>query len=161
MAMLGYLDDLRRRLACSQRMKLGFDYLAQLTADDFAGIGEGEVRRVEIDGERVFAMNQTYTTSPDRAPKYEAHRRYLDLQFILAGGEAMLVAARRNCRSLAGHDDDKDVEFFHPPVGPESRLEVAAGMVAVFYPEDVHAPCLLAASGGTVKVFKSVVKVEL
>src|SRR5690606_24205930 len=133
MALIGYLDELKHRLHHDQAMKNGFDFLEKISASDFSALGDGEVRRVAIDADRVFAMIQTYTTSADRMPKFEGHRRYLDIQFIFSGRESMLVASRRDCQSKVDYDPDSDVEFFHAPAGPASSLDVGPGMAAVFY----------------------------
>ncbi|NDG71800.1 MAG: DUF386 domain-containing protein, partial [Proteobacteria bacterium] len=48
--------------------------------------------RYEIDGDRVFALVQKYTTKPVESALYEAHRRYSDIQFIFSGRETILWA---------------------------------------------------------------------
>lgn len=46
--------------------------------------------RHEIDGDRVFALVQNYTTNPIEGALYEAHRRYSDIQFVFSGRKTPL-----------------------------------------------------------------------
>ena len=46
---------------------------------------------VEIDGERVFALFQSYETKPEN-DRPEAHRKYIDIQYLIEGEELIGVA---------------------------------------------------------------------
>ena len=48
--------------------------------------------RYEIDGDAVYALVQSYDTVPSEQKKWESHRRYLDVQYMAVGQEAMLWA---------------------------------------------------------------------
>ena len=39
-----------------------------------------------IDGERLFVIIQDYTTKPVEQCRWESHRKYIDIQYMLAGG---------------------------------------------------------------------------
>src|SRR3989337_574170 len=45
--------------------------------------------RVDIDGQHVFALVQRYETVKTDAPKFEYHRKNIDIQYIGSGGEAI------------------------------------------------------------------------
>ena len=61
----------------------GFDFLRQFNDSQAMG-------RHEIDGDRVFALVQNYTTNPIEGALYEAHRGYSDIQFIFSGRKTPL-----------------------------------------------------------------------
>jgi YhcH/YjgK/YiaL family protein len=114
--------------------------------------------RVEIDGERLFASFSAYATSPREERRFEAHRKYIDVQMVLEGEEAIDVSLESDLAPLEAYDPEKDVAFLAPPP-PHlcSTLAMKSGRVAVFFPQDAHRPgCNL--RGGS-KVRKIVIKV--
>jgi YhcH/YjgK/YiaL family protein len=115
--------------------------------------------RVPIDGERVFALPQRYETAPAAAPRFEYHRKYIDIQFIVEGEEVLGWAPATKLKITEPYDREKDITF--GTVAPEevTPVRLHAGQLAVLYPEDAHAPRL--AADAPSRVFKIVVKVEV
>jgi YhcH/YjgK/YiaL family protein len=95
--------------------------------------------RFEIDGDRIFSVISTYETKPLEQCRFEVHRRYLDVQHIIGGSEVIGWAGRDRLRIEDPYDEQKDVEFFHPP-DRSTLLELLPGQFAFFYPDDAHAP---------------------
>ncbi len=118
-----------------------------------------EAGRIEIDGDRVFALVQNYETRAGGETLFEAHRKYADIQFIVAGEEAIGWAPIELMAVTADYDPAKDVVLGTVPPGEVTLLNLRAGEVGVFYPSDAHAPKL--ASGSPSRVVKIVVKVEV
>jgi len=115
--------------------------------------------RVEIDGKAVFALVQAYETAPaGETVKCEAHRQYLDIQYIVSGEEMMGWAPLDALGSLTAYNPDKDVLFGEVPSSALTPVQVRAGHAAVFFPEDAHAPKL--AVGTPCAVRKIVIKVQ-
>src|SRR5210317_929538 len=64
--------------------------------------------RVEIDGQRVYAIIQSYDTKDEKAaPRFEAHRKYIDIQFLLSGHETMGWAAADKISVTERYDEEK------------------------------------------------------
>lgn len=124
-----------------------------LRQTDFSGMGPG---RIEIDGDRIFALVQQYTTETPVACSFEAHRRYIDVQYVAAGRERMLYANAGDLAEEKPYDQEGDYTLL---AGDGSSLICREGMFAAFFPEDAHAPGLMAAGPEPVK--KVVVKVAL
>jgi biofilm protein TabA len=101
---------------------------------------DAEDGRYPLVGDRLFAMVQTYTTGPASERKWEAHRRYVDLQCILSGVEAMGYASSPTLAVAEAYDRERDAVFFEPPAEPATRLVVAAGQAVLFAPGDAHQP---------------------
>ncbi len=59
-----------------------------------------EAGRVEIDGERVFALFQSYETKPEN-DRPEAHRKYIDIQYLIEGEELIGVAPLASMERVA------------------------------------------------------------
>lgn len=109
--------------------------VAYLRTTDMTAVALG---RHELEGDRLFALVQEYSTRPPDQCAWEAHRRYVDVQYVVHGVERMGYANIAQVREREPYDPARDVAFFEPG---EDFLTVRAGMVAIFGPEDVHAPC--------------------
>ena len=73
----------------SERIKIGLFWLENT---DLKNIADGKYL---IDGDNVYASVQTYDTKDD--VKYESHRRYIDIQYMIDGEEkipAMLTLSQ-------------------------------------------------------------------
>jgi YhcH/YjgK/YiaL family protein len=116
--------------------------------------------RVEIDGERLFASFSAYATSPREQRRFEAHRKYIDIQMVLEGEEAIDVSLENDLVPLETYNPERDVAFFEsPPAHLYSPLAMKPGRVAVFFPRDAHRPgCNL--HGGS-QVRKVIMKVQV
>lgn len=107
---------------------------------------------------RAFTIEQSYGLKSLSQAFYETHRAYVDVQVILQGQELFYLASARDCEILTPYDEHRDLIVYRPPE-KYSVLHLYSGMVAVFFPEDVHAGGLgLDQLGGQI-VYKSVVKV--
>ncbi len=115
--------------------------------------------RIQIDGQKVFAIVQRYETIDTGSPKFEYHKKYIDVQFIASGKEIIGWVPVEGIRITEAYDADKDVAFGSAEAGDWTPLSLQAGRVVVFYPEDGHAPRL--AFGKASAVTKIVVKVEV
>ena len=113
--------------------------------------------RVEIDGDRVFALVQRYETIMADAPKFECHRKYLDVQFIVSGEEVIGWAPSERMTITEAYEADNDICFGTVSAGKWTPVYLRAGELAVLWPEDGHAPKL--ASRVPSLVMKIVVKV--
>ena len=137
--------------ALGAEMALALDYLRKT---DFHDMAEG---RHELDGDRVYAVVLRYRPKPLAEAMWEAHRRYIDVQYVAQGIERMGYTSLRADMSVRQPYDDKKDLIFYDAEG--ELFEVRAGGFAVFAPHDVHAPGLAIDSPGTASdVLKVVVK---
>lgn len=132
------------------RLQAAFEYLAKT---DFAGMAPG---RHDIDGNKVYALVQQYETKPRDKGVWEAHRRYVDVQYVAAGIEAMGYAPVANLTVTQAYSPTNDCALF---AGTGDFITARAGTFVVFFPADAHMPCL--ASEAPVPVQKVVVKVAV
>lgn len=95
--------------------------------------------RIEIDGERLYASVASYETGGRDERRFEAHRRYIDVQVLLAGEETIDAALDGGLPVLEAYDEARDVVFLKPPAHAAS-LPMRPGWFAVFFPHDVHRP---------------------
>ena len=66
--------------------------------------------RVDIDGEDVYALVQSYETLAGE-PRFEAHRRYIDIQYVVSGAEIIGWAPLAALVVTDGYDRAKDIAF--------------------------------------------------
>jgi YhcH/YjgK/YiaL family protein len=130
--------------------------IAFLRRTDLLELPDG---KMEIDGSRVFAILQRYRTAPAEAPQFEYHRKYLDIQYVLAGEELIGVAPAGQMVPSRDYDPGQDICFGLMQPGAWSTVRLTAGRLAVLWPEDGHAPRL--ASGKPCLVRKIVVKIAV
>jgi YhcH/YjgK/YiaL family protein len=97
--------------------------------------------RLDVDGDRLFALVQEYTTRDESECRWEAHRRYCDVQYVASGVERIDVAHIADMQVVELYDAAKDVAFFS---GAGDSLTLRAGAFAIFAPQDVHRPCVAA-----------------
>ena len=118
-----------------QGLERAFEYLART---DLEALPLG---RTDIEGDDVYVtISEAETRSPEVA-KFEAHRRYIDIQLVVRGQEAIGVAPVASLVTAEAYDAAKDIEFFATP--PESAvLALHPGEFAVFAPGDGHRPSL-------------------
>lgn len=131
----------------------GFDRaLAFLRQSDLARWPKG---RHAVEGDRVVAIVEQRDGVGQAAAVLEAHRRYIDLQYTVAGQEVMGWRALSECRQpREAFSDERDIGFFLD--APQVWVPVPPGQLAVFYPEDAHAPL-----AGTGPLHKVIIKVAV
>lgn len=112
--------------------KLAFDFLKNA---DLANLEDG---RIDIDGSRVYASVQSVEGIPASACKLEAHRKYIDIQYVISGNEAMGWAPICGLGHDEGFDEKDDFGLFSDK--PQSIFDVRPGCFAIFFPGDAHAP---------------------
>ncbi len=134
----------------SENLKKGFEWLANT---DLENITDG---RYEIDGNSVYASVQTYETKLDA--KYESHRNYIDIQYMIKGCEKIGVTDLNNCKTCIPYDSERDLEFYDINC-KEEYLDLPEETFVVFYPHDAHKPSIAIDKQTIVK--KVVVKVKI
>ena len=125
---------------------------AFLRETDLAALPLG---RQEIDSKDLFAIAAREPGRSRAQAPLEAHRKYIDIQVVLAGTDEMGWKPLSRCTSPdVPYDAAADIEFFASP--PDAWVAVEAGAFAVFFPEDAHAPLV-----GKGEIHKVVVKVAV
>jgi YhcH/YjgK/YiaL family protein len=113
--------------------------------------------RYEIEGDSLYALVSSYATFPDEERRFEAHRKYIDVQVLLEGEEKIETSFASDLKPLEEYFEPKDIIFLQPP--PDfASLVMRPGYFAVFFPHDIHRPnCNL---HGKSRVRKIVLKVR-
>ncbi len=111
----------------------GFDFIKKAVSEN---LPEG---RYELDGTDVYAFIQQYTSKPEAESSFEAHKRYIDIQYIVSGVEVMDFADASEMKVKTEYSDEKDVGFFLDSDNA-GRIIVREGEYGIFFPWDAHKP---------------------
>ncbi len=133
-----------------ERINKAFAYLKET---DFSKM---ELGKYEIDGDNIFALVNEYNTKDEIEGKLEAHKKYIDIQFVAEGKELMGYAPLENQTVIDYYNEQNDITFFS---GDKSFTLVEEGMFAIFFPTDVHLPGIKVNDKSYVK--KVVIKVKV
>lgn len=135
-----------------ERWDKAFTFLKEA---DLANLGLG---RHDLDGDNLFVMISEYKTKNPEDSKYEAHRKYIDIQYVVSGIELIGIAPLTSKDIvLQEYDPVKDIEFFSVKDGKNS-IATTTGFF-IFFPDDAHMPGLKADSIAPVR--KAVVKIRI
>jgi len=110
--------------------------------------------RYEISGDRVYAVISEETGRSVEEGRLEAHRRHIDIQYVISGNESMGWSPCAGLKPAGEYDAENDVRFFEGR--PESVVRVPEGAFVVFLPTDAHLPLI-----GEGPIRKAVVKVRV
>lgn len=146
------IDNAARYETLNSRFAKAFAFLRTVDGTQAPG-------RHDLDGDHCFALVQTYETKPMATAKFEAHRKYIDVQFIHSGRETILWAPLAAMREeTLAYDEAKEAALWKL-VPDVTELHLSAGHFAILFPQDAHAPCV--EWGRSEQVFKVVVKVAV
>ncbi|MBG0857956.1 MAG: YhcH/YjgK/YiaL family protein [Bacteroidales bacterium] len=117
-----------------------------------------ELKRYDIDGNNVYAPVSEYLTKNEEDARYEAHRRYIDIQYVASGKELIGIAPLSLQKDiLEPYDELRDIVFMTVTQGV--NFSAKPDRFFIFFPGDVHRPGLK--DGENSQVRKVVVKVKI
>ena len=131
----------------NKRIVEGLNYLA---STDFTKVEDGRHDLTDY----LYANIQTYQTKEDAL--FEAHRDYIDIQYIISGEEKIGVTDYSSCTEAIAYDKEKDIEFLN---GNGEYYPLKEGEYMILYPQDAHKPSISLNNQSTVR--KVVVKVRI
>jgi len=143
------LDQAEKYFDMHPDFKKAFEFLRQPSLADLP------LERHEIDGDRMFCTISKKQGRKKVDVKLEAHRKYIDIQYVIAGTDEMGWRPTSTCTIQdVSYDPEKDYELFKDE--PKTWTKVPAGSFAIFFPQDAHAPMY-----GDEIIHKAVLKVAV
>ena len=113
-----------------------------------------ETRQI-INGDLIFANFMRRPAKTRETSRLEAHRKHIDIQFLVSGKEEFGWKPTADCVKPDGDfNEERDVQFFKDDATSWHSLQ--PGQFVIFFPEDAHAPMV-----GTGEIAKVVVKVAI
>lgn len=132
------------------RLSTAFEYIL---SQDFSKFEPG---RYDVDGNEIYAMVSEYETKNISVCKWEAHRKYLDIQFLVKGSEVFGYANIDTLKTIQTYSEEKDCLLLE---GEGEFLKLGKDTFIIAFPQDAHMPGT--ADKISVPVKKVVVKVKI
>ena len=134
----------------SEDIFLGLEFLKNATPDIEIGVHELSPR--------VKAIVSEYQTKEVNEYAYEAHRKFIDIQYLLKGTEKICCLPIEKLQESKPYQEEVEAAFY---TANRKTIEksLGNGYFAVFYPQGGHMPCLCVEKPESVK--KVVVKVRI
>lgn len=145
-----HLSNINIYKGLSDEIYTGLKFLQQAKPD----LANGEYQL----NPRVKAIVSEYETKPVNEYGYEAHRRFIDIQYVLCGTERVCCLPIERLKRTKPYSEENDAAFYTAECQP-LEMTIGGGYFTIFYPQDGHMPCLSVDEPKMVK--KVVVKVEI
>ncbi|MDG0813377.1 YhcH/YjgK/YiaL family protein [Cohnella rhizosphaerae] len=130
--------------------------MAFLRETDFGSMPAG---RIELEGERMYALlSESVTRSPEAALG-EAHGVYADVHYVLDGAERIGFAPAADGTKVKQDLLKTEDVVLYDRLVQESCLYLRKGMYAVFLPGEIHRPGMHIDAPASIR--KVVVKIRL
>jgi len=115
---------------------------------------ELEPGKYQIEEDKIYAIVFEYDTKSMDGVSWEAHKSYIDIQYMIKGLEKMGYTNVENIKTTVEYDGEKDILF---GTANGDFVTVQEGMFVIFTPQDGHMPSISGEKPEKVK--KVVVKV--
>ena len=106
--------------------------------------------------EWLYINVQEYMTKNISDCRYESHKKYVDIQMMINGIEAIETCDIDKLELETEYSDENDVMFWKKKNG-QMRSVITNNSYVILYPQNAHMPCI--AVNESVKVKKLVAKV--
>lgn len=134
----------------SPDIAVGLDFLKQMQPDTDEGMYQINPR--------VKAIVSEYETKTVNECGYEAHRKNIDIQYLLLGEERIDCLPIERLKETKLYSEENDAAFYAADLRPQEMI-LGDGYFAIFFPQDGHMPQLCI--NEPVPVKKVVVKVRI
>ena len=144
------IDNLETYAGISEDIRMGLEWLCDMNPNIENGVYQINPR--------VKAIVSEYTTKEINEHDYEAHRKNIDIQYLLSGEERIACLPIERLKETKAYNEETDAAFYSADLMPQ-EMTIGNGYFAIFFPQDGHMPQLCADK--PMKVKKVVIKVEI
>ena len=142
------LDNLEKYAALNPLFPKVVEFLK---ANDLSKMADGQY---EIEGKDLFVnITTTKGKTPDEA-FIETHNKMIDIQIPITAAETYGYTQRELLPDVE-YNAEKDITKI-PDLAADSYVTCQPGMMAIFFPQDGHAPCI----AGVPEFKKAIFKVK-
>lgn len=146
-----HLSNILTYKGLSDDIYAGLEFLHQLSPD----IAPGTYQLTP----RVKAIVSEYETKVKNEVGFEAHRKNIDIQYLLKGEERIACMPIEKLTKTEPYSEEKDAAFYAAEGVAAQTMTIGGGYFAIFFPQDGHMPQLCVDEPQMVK--KVVVKVAV
>lgn len=146
----GNINEAEKYYCVNKHFKEAFDVLKTFTLKSCENYKSSNI---SINVSEVVTCDLSKEGNPRVS---EAHRKYLDIHYIIDGTEAIGYANIRDLKSVTEYKSEGDYQLFE---GKVNKIRLNKGDFCITFPEDAHIPFMNAEKETNVK--RCVVKIEL
>lgn len=106
----------------------------------------------------AYANIDEYEPKPFEKCKFEAHKKYIDIQMLLSGDEKLDYTPIKGLIISEEYDEKRDVMFFETTNRVCDSVKLENGKFAMIFPHEAHKPQI---KSDAEKVKKVVVKIAV
>lgn len=144
------INNIETYAGISEDIRVGLEYLREVKPD--IAVGSYQINP------RVKAIVSEYETKVQNEYGYEAHRKNIDIQYLIYGSERIACLPIEKLEETKPYSEEMDVAFYKANILP-MEMTIVDGYFAIFFPQDGHMPQLCVEK--PCKVKKVVIKVEI
>ena len=144
-----HINNIQTYKSLSPDIYEGLKFLQQVSPD--IAIGTYQINS------SVKAIVSEYETKPVNEYGFEAHKKNIDIQYLLKGEERIASMPIEKLTEIEPYSEEKDAAFYSAEGVRVQEMTIGNGYFAIFFPQDGHMPQLCANNPSQVK--KIVVKV--
>lgn len=115
--------------------------------------------RVEVDGNNVFLLLNNYETHPKSESMAEAHRKYIDVMYMVEGAETIYVKNVNKLKNITCEYTEENEALLADTDEDATAVRLEKGYFVVLFPQDAHSPACDADGKRSVKKIIGKVKV--
>ncbi len=145
------IDNLETYAGISADIRLGLEWLRDVNPNVEKGVYEISPH--------VRAIVSEYSTKTVNENGYEAHRDYIDIQYLICGSEKICCLPLEYLKETKTYSKEIDAAFYEETDVMPQEMLIGNGYFAIFFPQDGHMPGLRERNLQSVK--KIVVKVKI
>jgi YhcH/YjgK/YiaL family protein len=146
-----HINNIESYKGLSPNIYEGLKFLRQVSPD--VAVGTHQINP------RVKAIVSEYDTKPMNEHGFEAHKKNIDIQYLLKGEERIACLPIDKLKETTPYSEEKDAAFYAAEGVRAQEMTIGDGFFAIFFPQDAHMPQL--SVGDPMLVKKIVVKVEI
>ena len=146
------IKNYKNYLGISHYLDKGLEYLVNT---DLSNLNCG---KYNILGDKIFANVDEYKTKSIDKGKFEAHKKYIDIQYIVNGFEKIGYGEIQNFSSDTNYNKEKDIVFLKERIPNNDFIRIQTGEFVIFFPQDAHMPQITDEKVSAIK--KIVIKVQ-
>lgn len=146
MAVFGKYESLKKDIADMLFNDDAREYL-ELAVDETSSVNQrvmsleqGQSNKIDL-RRGVFIIEQCYLTKKCSELFFESHQKYIDLQLILSGQEAVHVSHLSNLNISEDYNKEHDY-FMYSNIDECSRILLQSNETCLLYPNDGHMPSI-------------------
>ena len=95
--------------------------------------------KITLDND-IYVNVEKYTTKYLNDAKFEAHKKYIDIQLLLQGTEDIYYTDKSQLKIEEPYNESNDIEFFCEKVSQYPKVTLDGTNFVMLFPHEAHAP---------------------